>query len=312
MDSKKLTVKQKVKISKIVLDILWIFLLVFPFIRVQFEKVTITDSEIVYNLEKQGDDMTLTCDKDVVSGTVTLKFYNQDTEVKTIKKEFDENEGKSFTITIYDSDWPETATRYEYYECRVTTDAQETVSMICYLLAFALVIVMVFVWRIKVYEAEIAGKSVVVYKGYKKKYLSINGNRAEEVNVVNIKKPITLRAELEDLTIFAEIGKGNKVRIYSEIKKNEQAEDKPEKNEKIFETTGLSEEEKMAKELFADAGVGEKETDKEPEKTEKKTKPKTAKTEKKTEVTSTEEKPKRGRPRKIKPETDASSENEEK
>lgn len=300
MDSKKLTVKQKVKISKIVLDIIWIFLLIFPFIRVQFEKVTITDSEIIYNLEKQGDDMTLTCDKDVVSGTVTLKFYNNDTEVKTIRKEFDENEGKSFTITIYDSDWPETATRYEYYECIVTTDAQETVSVICYLLAFVLVIVMVFVWRIKVYETEIAGKSVVVYKGYKKKYLSIDGNLAEEVNVVYIKKPITLRAELADLTIFAEIGNRGKVRIYSQIKENKHSEDKSEKNEKVFETTGLSEEEKMAKELFADAGVSEKETDKEPEKPEKKTKPKTAKTAEKTETASTEEKPKRGRPRKIK------------
>lgn len=311
MDSKKLTVKQKVKISKIVLDIIWIFLLIFPFIRVQFEKVTITDSEIVYNLEKQGDDMILTCDKDVVSGTVTLKFYNNDTEVKTIIKEFDENEGKSFTVTIYDSDWPATATRYEYYECRVTTDTQETVSVICFLLAFVLVIVMVFVWRIKVYETEIAGKSVVVYKGYKKKYLSVNGNLAEEVNVVYIKKPITLKAELADITIFAEIGNRGKVRIYSQVKEKEQVEN-PEKKEKVFETTGLDNEEKMAKELFAGAGVSEKETDNNAKKTEKKAKSKTEKPAEKTETAGTEEKPKRGRPRKIKTETIAGSENEEK
>lgn len=240
--------KTKITLTKICATILWIFLLVFPLARIQSEHVSLTDSQITYNAEKHGDEMELTCDKKVVSGTVEIRVYKDSDVIKTITKEFEENEGKSFIIFIGDDEIPEDATEYKLYDCRVKTETQENIEMICYLLAIIFVIFLPSIWRLKVYNTKINGYDVEIYRGFKKKSLKVNGNLAYEEKKIFFFKPIKMQADCGDMQVNVEMSYFGKLVVYTKAKPS--VEEKTE--ESVSNKTQTAEnEEEMAKELFA-------------------------------------------------------------
>ena len=240
--------KTKLTLIKLCATVLWIILLVFPLARIQSEHVSLTDSQITYNAEKHGDEMKLTCDKKVVSGTVEIRVYKDSDVIKTITKEFEENEGKSFVIFIGDDEIPEDATEYKLYDCRVKTETQENIEMICYLLAIIFVIFLPSIWRLKVYNTKINGYDVEIYRGFKKKSLKVNGNLAYEEKKTFFLKPIKMQADCGDMQVNVEMSYFGKLVVYTKAKPS--AEEKAE--ESVSNKTQTAEnEEEMAKELFA-------------------------------------------------------------
>lgn len=245
-----MSLKSRTLLIKICATALWIFLLVFPLARIQSEHVTITDSKITYNAEKRGDDMEITCDKKIVSGVAEIKVYEDETVIKTIKKEFEENKGYSFVIFIGEDEIPENATEYKLYDCRVKTETQENIEMICYMLAIVYIIFLPTIWRIKVYNTKINGNDVEIYRGFKKKYLKVNGNLVHEENKVFFIKPIQMQADCGDIQVNVEMGCLGKLLVYTRVK-NIQEEQKKEESQIIPQSADIEKEEKMAKELFA-------------------------------------------------------------
>lgn len=252
--------KTKIRLVKVLVVLLYAVLIFVPMMRAQFEEVNIVNSQILYNSEKHGDDMILTCDKEVVSGTVTIRVYKDSEVIKTIVKNFDDNEGKTFTITILDEDIPEYATEYKLFDARVTTKTQETVEIICWLPLIICLIFVPFIFRMNVYETSVDGNQVEVYVGIKKKTMRVNGNLVQEVKKIFYIKPIILEYNLQGKTIVAEIGGYGKIKFST--KQNET--EKPQDSETIVEDDAtepddLSKEENMANELFAKANDNQEE-----------------------------------------------------
>lgn len=252
--------KTKITLTKICATILWIFLLVFPLARIQSEHVSLTDSQITYNAEKHGDEMELTCDKKVVSGTVEIRVYKDSDVIKIITKEFEENEGKSFVIFIGDDEIPEDATEYKLYDCRVKTETQENIEMICYLLAIIFVIFLPSIWRLKVYNTKINGYDVEIYRGFKKKSLKVNGNLAYEEKKIFFFKPIKMQADCGDMQVNVEMGYFGKLVVHTKAKpEQEKTNEEVAQNETQEIATDTKKEEEMAKELFAEFETKENE-----------------------------------------------------
>ena len=231
-----MTKKKKVKILKIMTVLVWLVLLVLPIFTTQMETVTLTNYDISFNANTGKYDCELTCDKSFVSGRAKIAFYGENNvHLKTIEKEFDENEGKTVIIVIEDIEIPDDVQSYKVEELKVTTDTQESIQAVSWLLAIILAVVLVFILRIVVLEYNLEGKHVEVYAGIRKKTMRINGELvAEKKKLFNFKQ-IVLTAKIGEKDVVAEIRANNRVVLYS--KDNAPKAESKETNKTAYQMT---------------------------------------------------------------------------
>ena len=67
-----------IKILKIVSVVVWVILLMAPTLYGTFDVVTINDYEETYDSYTEKHNFEIYCDKEVVEGTVTIGFYDED------------------------------------------------------------------------------------------------------------------------------------------------------------------------------------------------------------------------------------------
>ena len=229
--------KQKmIKILKIVSVIVWVILLMAPTLYGTFEVVTINDYEETYNIETDKHNFEIYCDKEVVEGTVTIGFYDEDNNLlSSIEVPFEKNEGKTVKVSVDDDDIHDEAVNYDIIEMEVKTPTLKTIEAVLYPIAIVYVIAMTAVLRINVATATVEGKEVEVYAGVFKKTLKVDGVVASKENKVFFTKPITLLAVLDNGTgIVAEIDVRHRISIYSQAAQKEESAQAIEPAETVF------------------------------------------------------------------------------
>ena len=231
-----MTKKKKVKLLKIVSVVVWLIFLLLPFITTQMEEVKLTDHDMAFNANTGKYDCELVCDKSFVSGTAKIGFYGENNvHLKTIEKEFDENEGNKVIIVFEDSEIPDNVQQYKVEELKVTTDTQESIQAVCWLFAIILAVALVFILRLVVLEYTMDGKLVEVYAGIRKKTMRINGELVAETKKIFTLKPIVLVAKMGEKDVVAEIKANNRIILYS--KDNTPKEDVKEIPKTAYEMT---------------------------------------------------------------------------
>ncbi len=251
-----MTKKKKVKILKIAMVAVWLVLLIAPIITSQLETVKLTSYDMEYNETTQKYDCELVCDKNFVSGTAKIGFYDSsDKQLKTVEKSFEDNEGNKVIISFNDNEIPDAVARFKVEELRVTTDTQEGIQAVCWLIALILVIALVFILRIVVLEYELEGKQVEVFAGVRRKTMRINGELVAETKKMLNLKPIVLTATIGEKEIIAEIKANNKIVLYSKDNTPKVEEDKTK-----AEAYQMTDEEKDFFKKMEEEGILEKKT----------------------------------------------------
>lgn len=211
-----MTKKKKIKLLKIATVVVWLVLLLLPIFTTQMEEVKLTGHDMTFNANTGKYDCTLTCDKNFVSGTAKIAFYGENNiHLKTVEKEFDENEGNTVVIVFEDIEIPDDVYQYKVEELKVTTDTQETIQAVCWLFAIILAVALVFVLRLVVLEYTLDGKQVEVYAGVRKKTMRINGELVAETKKMFNLKPVVLTAKMGEKDVIAEIRANNRIVLYS-------------------------------------------------------------------------------------------------
>lgn len=206
------------KITKIISILIWIVLLVIPTFVSAADKVTYVSDDYVYNDETNAYDFTITCDKEFVKGNVTVDFYDGDgIKQKSINVPFENNEGKSVTISIAENDIPETTEDYIVEEMYVTSKTTHNVNNIIYPIAIFWLVWLLYVLSINVSVCEKDGKKIEVFAGLFVHQLKIDGEVAASTKKWIMLKPIVLAAYIgEGLKIFAEINFNKRIVVYSQ------------------------------------------------------------------------------------------------
>lgn len=206
------------KITKILSILIWIVLLVIPTFVSAADKVTYVSDDYVYNEETNAFDFTITCDKEFVKGNVSVDFYDGDgIKQKTINVPFENNEGKSVTISIAENDIPETTEDYIIEEMYVTSKTAHDVNNVVYPIAIFWLAWLLYVLSINVSVCEKDGKKIEVFAGLFIHQLKIDGEVAASEKKWIMLKPIVLAAYIgEGLKIFAEINFNKRIVVYSQ------------------------------------------------------------------------------------------------
>lgn len=249
-----MTKKKKIKILKIVMIAVWLILLFAPMITSQMEEIKLTSYDMTFNANTGKYDCELVCDKNIVSGTAKISFYDgSNSHLKTVEKTFEENEGKKVIIVFEDSEIPDDVANFKVEELKVTTDTQETIQAVCWLIAIVLAVALVFVLRLVVLEYNLDGKQVEVYAGVRRKTMRINGELVAETKKMFTLKPIVLSAKMGEKDVIAEIKANNKIVLYSKDNTPKIEDEKPK-----AEAYEMTEEEKDFFKKMEEEGILEK------------------------------------------------------
>ena len=211
--------KQKlIKILKIAAVVFWVILLLAPTIYGTVDVVTMRDYDETYDIETDTHNFEVYVDKEVVEGTVTIGFYDEDdTLLSSVEIPFEKNKGTTVEVSLADRDIHEDATKYDIIDMEVKTQSLKTLEAVLYPVAIVYVIAMVAVLRINYANATVEGKDVEVYAGVFKQTLKVDGEIAAQEKKMFISKPISLMATLENGTnVLAQIDAKHRISIYSQ------------------------------------------------------------------------------------------------
>ena len=211
--------KQKlIKILKIVAVVFWVVLLLAPTIYGTVDVVTMKDYDETYDIETDTHNFEVYVDKEVVEGTVTIGFYDEDdTLLSSVEIPFEKNKGTTVEVSLADKDIHADATKYDIIDMEVKTQSLKTLEAVLYPVAILYVIAMVAVLRINYANATVEGKDVEVYSGVFKQTLKVDGEVVAQEKKMFISKPISLMATLENGTnVLAQIDAKNRISIYSQ------------------------------------------------------------------------------------------------
>ena len=250
-----MTKKKKIKIIKVVMIVVWLVLLFAPRITASMEDVELKSHEMEYNYNSGKYECTIVCDKSFVSGKAKIGLYNEyNTQIKTLEKEFEDNEGDKVVIIIEPSEVPSGVENYKIEELRVVTDTQEIISAVCYLSAIIMAVALIFVLRLVVLEYNLEGKQVEVFAGVRRKTMRINGELVAEQKKMFTLKPIVLTSQMGEKQVVAEIKANNKIVLYSKDINSKANE--PEQKAEAYEMT--EEEKDFFKQMEADGIIQKK------------------------------------------------------
>ena len=202
-----------VTIIKVVSIIIWAVVLFCPMIIGQTQDVNyvndnasvITENQVIYTVE---------FDKEVKSGTLEIEFFKDDTSVGKTSVPFDNNKGKSVTVTISSATFAD-ADKFLLLEAEVVTVFAGNVSAIMYPIAIVLAVILVFVLKLNAKEQEVNEKNIEVYSGLFTKQIKVDGELVAQEKGVYLFKPARLTYNLsEDKVYVTEFSAAGKITTY--------------------------------------------------------------------------------------------------
>ena len=234
-----MTNEKKLKTVKILAIVVWIILLMVPTFYGASDVVTLVDDRQTVNYETDTYEFEIYCDKEIVSGEVTIGFYDINNQlVSTTTIPFEKNEGKMVKVSVPTSSVSNVVENYKIETMEVKSVSLKKLESILYPVAVVYAVLLACVLRINVASVELKGKKIDVYAGVVKHTIKVDGEVAETVKKAFFLKPIILTTVLVDGTVVvSEIQANHRITVYSQQPKTEQsvAETSNEESAKVEE-----------------------------------------------------------------------------